>query len=69
MHKNGYKHYIWETQEINIDNSELSEKISSKSKKQEKLLRDQIDKDNKVKVSIQQSLKKLERNKAQIENY
>ena len=69
MHKNGYKHYIWGTQEINIDNSELNEKISSKSKKQEKLLRDQIDIDRKVKVSIQQSLKKLERNKAQIENY
>lgn len=68
MHENGYKHYVWETEEINIDNSELSEKIKSKSQSQEKFLRDQIDKDNREKVAIQQILEKLERNKAQMES-
>ena len=68
VHENGYKHYVWETEEINIDNSELSEKIKSKSQSQEKFLRDQIDKDNREKVAIQQILEKLERNKAQMES-
>lgn len=66
VHESVYKHYIWETEEIDVDNSELSEKIKSKNKTQENFLKEQIDKDNREKATIQQALQKLELNKSQI---
>ena len=68
VHESDYKHYVWETEEISIDNSELSEKIKSKNKNQENFLKEQIDKDNREKASIQQVLNKLQYNKNQVEN-
>ena len=67
VHESVYKHYVWETEEIDIDNSELSEKLKSKNKSQENFLKEQIDKDNREKA-ISASFTKIELNKNQILN-
>ena len=67
VHENGYKHYVWETEEINIDNSEWAQKIKEKNKNQEILIKEQLDKENREKANIRQALDKLQRNKNQLE--
>jgi len=61
-------HYVWETEEVSIDNTQLSDKIRSANKTQENFIKEQIDKDKKEETAIQQALNQLKRNKNQIEN-
>lgn len=68
VHENGYMHYVWETEEVSIDNTQLSDKIRSANKTQENFIKEQIDKDKKEETAIQQALNQLKRNKNQIEN-
>ena len=67
VHENGYFHYVWETEEVTIDNSQLSEKIKSTNETQENFLKEQIDKDKREANAIQQALNQLKNNKYQIE--